>query len=117
MEKIKGLRWLKCDLHLHTPKSECFLDKEVTPEEYINKVIEEKINVIAITDHNNSGWIDKLKILAIKNNITLFPGVELTCSDSHIHLLILFDIDKTDQDIEDFLIKLGLDRENFGKRK
>jgi DNA repair ATPase RecN len=103
MEDYKGLKWYKCDLHLHTPKSKCFIDN-CTPEEYINKVKEKGLDVIAITDHNSPGWIDELKPLAKKNNITIFPGVELTVGESHSHLLVLFDVDKTSEDIKRFLM-------------
>lgn len=33
----RGLKWYKCDLHLHTPVSECFLDKEIEPESFLEK--------------------------------------------------------------------------------
>lgn len=56
-----GLKWFKCDLHLHTPQSKCFIDN-CTPEEYIEKVKQEGLNVISITDHNSAGWIDKIKL-------------------------------------------------------
>jgi DNA repair ATPase RecN len=115
MEDYKGLKWYKCDLHLHTPKSKCFID-ECTPEEYINKVKEKGLDVIAITDHNSPGWIDELKPLAKENNIIIFPGVEITVGESHSHLLVLFDVDKNSKDIERFLMtKLGLSDLEFGK--
>lgn len=111
----KGLKWYKCDLHLHTPASKCFLNKSITPSEYLEKVKEKNLNVIAITDHNTAGWIDKLKLEAATQDITIFPGVELTVGEKRIHLLILFDTDSSDRDIEDFLLYLGLTREQFSK--
>ncbi|OQY08460.1 MAG: hypothetical protein B6I28_04730 [Fusobacteriia bacterium 4572_132] len=113
MEDYKGLKWYKCDLHLHTPQSKCFIGK-CTPEEYIKKVKEKELDVIAITDHNTSGWIDSLKLIAEENDVTLFPGVEITCGDSHIHFLVLFEKDATDQKIEDFLIAMQMNRADFG---
>lgn len=113
--KYKGLKWFKCDLHMHTPMSKCFLNKEIKPSEYLDKVVEKGLEVIAITDHNTAGWIDELKIEAKKRNVTLFPGVELTVGDKKTHLLILFDIDKTDTDVEDFLIALGISRGEFSE--
>lgn len=112
----KGLKWFKCDLHLHTPKSLCFLDKSITPKQYLDKVIEKELKVIAITDHNTSGWINQLKEEAKDRGVTIFPGVELTVDNSQIHLLVLFDIDKTDVDIEDFLISIGITRAQFGQQ-
>lgn len=115
MGNYKGLKWYKCDLHLHTPQSKCFRD-DCTPEEYINKVKEKGLDVIAITDHNSPGWIDELKPLAKENNIIIFPGVEITVGESHSHLLVLFDVDKNYEDIKRFLMaKLGLSDLEFGK--
>jgi len=91
----KGNRWYKCDLHLHTPASQCFADKSVTATEFIKKVKEEGLDCIAITDHNTASWIDKIKDAAKDEGIIVFPGVELTCTESKIHLLVLFDVEYT----------------------
>jgi DNA repair ATPase RecN len=114
--KYSGNRWYKCDFHLHTPSSECFLDKAITPNQYIEKVIEEGLECIAITDHNNASWIDNLRGLAKENGIVCFPGAEITCGDAKVHMLILFDIDYSVVKIEDFLRDIGIRREDFGKQ-
>lgn len=111
----KGLKWYKCDLHLHTPVSECFLDKKIEPENFLEEAQRKGLNVIAITDHDNSDWVERVKAISTNFGITVFPGVELTVGDSRIHILILFDVDKTDRDIQDFLISLGIQREELGK--
>lgn len=113
--EYKGLKWYKCDLHLHTPASKCFFNKEITPAEYLEKVKEKGLSVIAITDHNTAGWIGKLKKETAAQDITIFPGVELTVGENRIHLLVLFDTDSSDRDIEDFLISLGIVRDQFAK--
>lgn len=113
--EYKGNRWYKCDFHLHTPASECFEDKSITPQQFIDEVIENGIECIAVTDHNTAEWVDKVRDVANENGIVLFPGVEITCSDSKVHLLILFDINYPEKKIEDFLIKVGIERELFGK--
>lgn len=110
----KGNRWYKCDLHLHTPASKCFEDNLITPQQFIDKVIEKDINCIAITDHNTVEWVDKIREVAKEKNIVVFPGVEVTCSDSKVHLLILFETDYPKVKIEDFLVKINIDRELFG---
>lgn len=113
---FRGNKWYKCDLHLHTPASDCFEDKTITPEEFINAVIKENIDCIAITDHNTVGWVDQIREVAKEKGIIVFPGVEITCSDSKVHLLILFDTDYKRVKIEDFLLKVGIDRELLGKQ-
>lgn len=110
----KGNRWYKCDLHLHTPASECFIDKDVTAEQFIERAKEQNLDCIAITDHNTGEWIDKIKNAAEGKNIVVFPGVEITCSDSKIHLIILFDVSCNTQKVEDFILACGIKREALG---
>ncbi len=114
---FKGTRWLKCDLHLHTPASQCFTDQTVTPEQWVNRALEVGLNCVAITDHNTGGWIDQIKQAAEGKDLVVFPGTELTCSDSKIHLLILFDTDKSQSNVEDFLIRAKIRRSEFGDQK
>ncbi len=115
-DKIVGTKWFKCDFHLHTDASKCFEDENYTPENFIQKAVDEGLQCIAITDHNTGKNIDSIKKAAKGKEITIFPGVEVTCTDAKIHILFIFDIDKTTQDIEDFLLqKLNLNREKFGE--
>ena len=109
----RGTKWYKCDFHLHTPASKCFLDKEVSPEQWVKACIEVGLQCVAVTDHNTGEWIDKIKAAAIDTSLTIFPGVEITCDTSKIHLLVLFEKDKNTRDIEDFLIACGISRESF----
>ncbi len=49
-----GLSWKKCILHVHTPASFDYKgNQDITPEEIINKMLEENVDVIAITDHSS----------------------------------------------------------------
>jgi len=110
---FKGTRWFKCDLHLHTPASKCFEDKTVTPEQWVDKAIEKGLQCVAVTDHNTGEWVDKIKLAAQDKNLIIFPGVEITCDTSKVHLLILFDTSKTTNDVNDFIIRCGIDRANL----
>lgn len=111
--EYKGARWFKCDLHLHTPASKCFKHRDVTPEQWISAAKEAGLDCIAVTDHNCGAWIDCIKAAAKPSGIIVFPGVEITCDTSKIHLLILFDRDTTTQQVEDFLLTCGISRESF----
>jgi len=115
MGEFKGNRWYKCDFHLHTPASECFIDKKVTPEQFIAKVKEEGLECIAVTDHNEVAWIDKIRECGRREGVIVFPGVEVTCSDSKVHMLVLFDVDTKVSDIEFFLRQSGIEPSEFGK--
>ena len=114
--EFKGTRWFKCDFHLHTTSSDCFTDKSVTAEEWVNNAIEKGINCVAVTDHNTSYGIDSIKEAAKDKKLIVFPGVEITCDTSKIHLLILFDTNKSADDVRDFLVKCNISREEFGKQ-
>lgn len=113
MVEYVGARWLKCDFHLHTPASKCFNDKTVTPEMWVQACLDQQLDCVAVTDHNTNGWIDSVKAAAQGKSLTIFPGVELTCDSSKVHLLIIFDKSKTGQDVYDFLICCGIKHEEF----
>ena len=83
------------DLHLHTIASKCFQDETVTPEQWVDRAIEQGLNCVAITDHNTGTNVDAIKDAARGKNLTVFPGVEITCDTAKVHLLILFDVTKT----------------------
>ncbi|RZK77921.1 MAG: PHP domain-containing protein, partial [Pedobacter sp.] len=110
---FKGTRWLKCDLHLHTTESVCFRDQTVSPEQWVQKAIDQGLNCVAVTDHNSGNAIDQIKNAATGTGLVIFPGVEITCDTSKIHLLILFDVEKTTADVNDFLIRCGISRSDF----
>ena len=54
-----GYRWLKCDLHTHTPAS-CDTPEMngVTESEWLSAFMKNRIDLVAITDHNTGRWID-----------------------------------------------------------
>ena len=111
----KGARWFKCDLHLHTPASECFLNKQVSADEWVQACIEAGLHCVAVTDHNTGEWIDRIKDAAKGKPLTVLPGVEITCDTSKIHILAIFDTTKTTENINDFLIECGVTRDKFAK--
>ena len=87
-----GNKWYKTDLHLHSPESVCFKDRDsVTAEEWIERCIQKGLECVALTDHNSGNNIDEYKRLAEERGLVLFPGVEVTCGDTGTHLLILFE--------------------------
>lgn len=115
-EMYKGNKWYKCDLHLHTKDSNCFLDKTITPNEWIDEVVKKGVECIAVTDHNSGEGIDKIIELGKEVGVTVFPGVELTCDTTQIHLLVLFDINKTSRNVNAFLSKCGIDEDRLGEK-
>lgn len=109
-----GLRWYKCDFHLHTMSSRCYLNKSDTVDQWLDEVQKKGLNCIAVTDHNDYRAIDKISEEAKNRGIIVFPGVEVTCDTSKIHVLVLFDVDKTSYDVSDFLSCINISPEKVG---
>ena len=119
-----GARWWKFDFHTHTPAS-CDFTKdtdEVTPKSWLKAFMEEKIDCVAITDHNSGDWIDILQqeLNKIETNqpiwyrpIYLFPGVEISTYDD-VHVLAVFGCDKGTSDIDELLSVVGYSGEKGG---
>ena len=117
MKKLSdGLKYKKMDLHVHTPASHDFKNKEITPEQIVEHCQNIGLDAIAITDHNTGEYIDKIKEAA-KGKVIIFPGVEISCvgGQSGIHIIGIFDVDKTTRDIESILAKLDIETERYGK--
>ena len=114
LDKV-GLRWYKCDFHLHTMASKCYVDKQIdTLQEWINTAKQKGLECIAVTDHNDYRSIDEAMKIGKENNLIVFPGVELSCDSSKIHILVLFDIDCDGNTVQEFLSQLKIFRADLG---
>ena len=112
--QFAGARWWKFDFHTHTPASTDFKN-QVTPEFWLKAFMKEKIDCVAITDHNSGGWIDSLKqtLKEIEENnpiwyrpLYLFPGVEISANGG-VHILAIFGRDKDESHIDQLLGAVG----------
>ncbi len=83
------LRAFRCDLHIHTCLSPC-ADLNMYPSALIEKSIAEKLDVIAVCDHNASENVEYVLTLAKGRPITVLPGMEVS-SIEEVHILALFD--------------------------
>lgn len=107
--QFPGAKWWKFDFHTHTPASADFAGKQRTPKYWLREFMERDIDCVAITDHNNGAWIDRLKQTLGELNhekwyrpMYLFPGVEISASGG-VHILAIFDPSKTTSDIDSLL--------------
>ena len=70
---------MKIDLHCHTRriKDGDSIEREISPEEFNRKMIENEIKIVAITNHNcfDIEQYKKIKELS-KNNFKVWPGIE-----------------------------------------
>lgn len=124
LNKPNGANFLKADLHLHTPFDNRFVGRgDLENDEkkkafirlYLDKVLEKGLRLIAITEHNDASWIPYFQEVNKEdkyNKIIIFPGVEIASKEA-IHLLTLFEPKTKDGDINNFLVKIGLERDRI----
>lgn len=82
-------RAFRCDLHVHTCLSPC-ADLDMYPSAVVKKSMAEKLDIIAICDHNASENMQFVMRSAKGKPLTVLPGMEITSSEE-VHLLALFD--------------------------
>lgn len=104
---LNGANWLKADFHLHSPYVSSFKlpsgvnlssEKDINKliDDYVKKLIEQKIETCAITDYQQirKDWFTILQKTAEEKGIFVFPGVELSISYGvGIHILVIFQYD------------------------
>jgi len=109
--------WVKLDLHVHTPASNCFRhpdERKIVASDIVQAALESGLDGIAVTDHMTGEWIDSVKVAARENGkLLIFPGVEL--SIDYYHVIALFPLEKTTKDIEMLLGELKLETKDYGK--
>lgn len=121
---FKGMRWLKCDLHMHTPvdSSHWRGNKNITnlkkaASNYVRRCYECRLDVIGITDHNflSKSFIpylyDAIEDLSSEfgYSIILFPGFEINADvGKGMHVLALFDPHTNLETIDHVLTNCGV---------
>jgi len=83
------LKEFTCDLHIHTCLSPCG-DLDMYPSAIVEKCTNERLDVIAICDHNSSENVSYVINAARGKPIIVLPGMELT-SKEEVHVIALFD--------------------------
>jgi hypothetical protein len=112
MSTLDSSGFKKLDLHIHTPRSLCYSDMSVKPEQIVEAAITSGLDAISITDHNTIEGIDVVRQLAGKEKLVVFPGIELTTRGGHF--LALFEIDTSVIKLNKLLDELGITREYRG---
>ena len=83
------LKVFNCDLHVHTCLSPC-AELDMHPMALVQQAIEEKLDMIAICDHNSSANVQYVIKAAASSKLEILPGMEITTSEE-VHLLAIFD--------------------------
>lgn len=113
-----GSKWLKFDLHAHTPASYDFGGDDKDFERWLTAARDEGLDAVAVTDHNSAEAIDGVKEAAsrVENAPVIFPGVELTASDGS-HLILIMDPSAGRDHVQDLLSRAGIGVSERGKRE
>jgi len=82
------LRWFKADLHIHTVLSPC-AQLTMGPRAIVQKALEKKLDIIAITDHNSSENVQAVMEAAAGTTLTVIPGMEVSTKEG-VHFICLF---------------------------
>ena len=85
------LKEYKMDLHIHTCLSPC-AQMEMLPTAIIKRAKEEKLDVIAICDHNSAQNVSAVRKAGQKENVNVLRGMEI-CTSEEVHVLAFFNDD------------------------
>ncbi|PKN20481.1 MAG: histidinol phosphatase [Deltaproteobacteria bacterium HGW-Deltaproteobacteria-6] len=83
------LKVYNCDLHIHTCLSPC-AELDMHASALVQKALEKKLDMIAISDHNASANVPYVIAAASGKNIQVIPAMEITTSEE-VHLLAFFE--------------------------
>lgn len=120
----QGMRWFKCDLHMHTPADARHWrgqsiggDPTESARQFVRRCYEERFECIAVTEHNfiAEAFLSRLRD-AIKEltsefgyEIVLFPGFEFMADvGKGMHVLALFEPGDDLNKIDHVLTKCGV---------
>jgi len=82
-------RDFRCDLHIHSCLSPC-ADLDMYPRALVERAVDERLDVIAVCDHNSSENTEYVIRAASKYRIKVIPGMEIASSEE-VHVLALFE--------------------------
>ena len=120
-----GMRWLKCDLHMHTPvdtrhwKGDSSASVEEAAKKFAEACHKKRLDVVGITDHNflSKDFIPHLQAAfddierEYQHRITLFPGFEFEADiGKGIHVICLFEPGTATEEIDHILTECGVRR-------
>lgn len=101
-----GARWLRTDLHLHTPGAFSFklpngldpvTDRDAIIERYVQQLVDQQIEVAAITDYQGVriDWFAPIQQRAAERGIVIYPGAEISFNFPKygLHVLAIFPLE------------------------
>jgi histidinol phosphatase-like PHP family hydrolase len=76
------------DLHIHSALSPC-ADDDMTPNDIVSMALLNKLDVIALTDHNSFANVESVQKAALDSGLIVLPGCEVETAEE-VHVLCLF---------------------------
>jgi DNA repair ATPase RecN len=114
LSKTFGARFYRCALQVNPHHyADTFrgrtssMDEESYVQALLEQATELRVKVLAITDHNHVGSVDKFRALAKEHNIQVLPGFELASSEG-VHVLCLYALDVPVATLERYLGEFGI---------
>jgi len=101
-----GAEFRRADLHINSfgeDGSYDVTDPAMTPEAIVDTAVAERLEVIAVTDHNAVGNVRRAIAHAAGKPILVLPGVELSTPQGHLLVYC-----PTPRQLEQFVCKLGI---------
>lgn len=123
-------KWFKADLHLHTPASRDYEEPGVSYLAWLRKVVEQGLEIVAITDHNTVAgisairreldWLTQLEgqgrltpdeqqrlqeWRTLGNQVVVLPGFEFTATFG-FHILAIFPPETSVRQLEHILLAM-----------
>ncbi len=106
-------KFLNIDLHMHSTAS----DGMLSPTELVNLCSENKVQVMALTDHDTTEGLDEAKVAAEEKGIQLIAGVEFSASwENKVLHIIGLNLDTENSNLIDALNALKQQRLNRAER-
>lgn len=112
------LRTFRAELHVHTVLSPC-AEVEMIPPLIVQQALENKIDIIAITDHNATANIRAVQKAAQGTGLIVLPGMEMQTVEE-VHSLCIFE-DTSQAEVFQKIVSQALpplknDPEHFGEQ-
>lgn len=132
MESVAEERWWKMDLHVHSPASLDYREKELPLVQILREAERKSLDIVGLVDHNTTRGYEQLRLeisrLAVLDEagrlspveeeewneyrrllsrLLILPGFELTTQEG-LHLLALFPPETPPERLNALLLTLGI---------
>ncbi len=103
---------LTIDLHIHTTDS----DGSITLKDLFCEILEKKINIFSVTEHETMVNVNEVRAFAIENNLIYIPGVELTVGYNGRRHILAYGVDPNNKELQKVMKKnkVLLDADPYG---